>query len=67
MTKLFKEIRAFVKSGHTKPLIRRERERQREGEREREISIKKPNKRKRNKLLESRFRVGIKDSGDIRL
>ena len=65
MTKLFKEIRAFVKSGHTKPLIRRERERQREGERE--ISIKKPNKRKRNKLLESRFRVGIKDSGDIRL
>ena len=65
MTKLFKEIRAFVKSGHTKPLIRRERERQREGERE--ISIEKPNKRKRNKLLESRFRVGIKDSGDIRL
>ena len=64
MTKLFKEIRAFVKSGHTKPLIRRERERQREGERD---FHKKPNKRKRNKLLESRFRVGIKDSGDIRL
>ena len=63
MTKLFKEIRAFVKSSHTKPLIRRERERKRE----REISIKKQNKRKRNKLLESRFRVGIKDSGDIRL
>ena len=63
MTKLFKEIRAFVKSSHTKPLIRREREKKK---RERDFH-KKPNKRKRNKLLESRFRVGIKDSGDIRL
>ena len=61
MTKLFKEIRAFVKSGHTKPLIRRERESQREGERE--ISIKNQIKGKETNCWRVDFVWALKIAG----